>query len=100
MGANLLKPDGVDTKHAGEEYNLGFELEGLGDGETVETVTTEVIPATAGGLEMSGSPTIDGNKVSDLVSGGMPGNEYKVRFRIKTNAAPLIIKDMVVRVIP
>lgn len=92
----LIKPDGISIKHAGENLNIGFALDGLEAGETIMGVVTAATPE---GLMLNGNPLIDGNEISARVTGGSPGTNYRIRFAAATNMNVYIL-DYIVKVIP
>ena len=93
---NLLKPDAVWIKRVPDDYDLGFEIEGLGTDEVVESVAVSVAPS---GLALGGSPSIADNKVSERVHGGVAGQVYRLRFVVTTNTNDYTF-DYEVKVIP
>ncbi len=94
---NTLKPDEVWIKHAAESQFRGFTIDGLATGETISSVTVAVTPT--GELTVTTPGTVSGADISSLISAGLAGHEYRVRFTITTNAQPAIIKDYIVKVI-
>lgn len=95
--SNTMIPDGIWIKHEAESQFRGFTLEGLASGETVVSATVAVVPEDD--LTVTTPATVSGADVSSLISAGIAGHEYLVRFIITTSQQPAIVKDLAVKVI-
>lgn len=93
---NSLAPDAVWIKPAAASENRGFTI---GDLATGETITSVACASTPSGLTVGATGTVSGANVSTLISGGTAGKEYRVRYTIVTSAQPVVIRDLIVKVI-
>lgn len=73
------------TKRPDESYPVGFKYisPDLEEGEKLVSATTEIIPA--GSLAVSGLPVIEPDVVSQVIYGGVDGEEYHVKFKTVTS---------------
>jgi hypothetical protein len=79
----------VIKKRPIERFPIGFRFiaPDLEEGESIVAATAEIMPQNAGGLDLVGSPTIDGNDtVSQSIDGGTDGHDYYVRFTVTTSS--------------
>jgi hypothetical protein len=81
-----------DEKDYGETVPLTFDFApDLAVGETVASVITVEVELQRGGPDLtpgailSGPPAISGNKVVQLVTGGVIGANYLLRVKVSTN---------------
>lgn len=96
---NTMTPDAVWIKHAAESQYRGFTFEDLATGETIESCACTVLPSVVGELTAGATGTISGANVSTLISGGLAGHDYDVRFTIVTSSQPVVVKILQVKVI-
>ncbi len=94
---NTMKPDDTWVKHVADSQYKGFTLDGLATGETITSATVAVTPT--GSVTVTTPAAVVGANVSSLISGGVAGKEYRVRFTILTSNHPAIVKDLLVKVI-
>ena len=74
-----------------EQFSVGltYVSPDLEAGETITNVTTSIDPDEPNGIKPEGPPTIDAATVSQIISGGENGKEYKVKFQVTTSAGHL-----------
>ena len=85
--AKILKIDSFTPKRVDEDWVVGFNFVGrLGSGETISTATctatvfagTDASPSSI----ISGSTTITGNMVTQLIVDGVDGVIYQIQRRM------------------
>ena len=82
-------------KRTGETITLTFDFKKLvGTGETISSAEWQVevvegVDAAPGDME-SGAPSISGLLVSQLITGGVVGNTYRMICRATTSANQII----------
>ncbi len=88
-------------KDPGETVRLGIDFADLlATGETISTATAAI--RTAAGVTvaamLSGSASIDGSRVRQLVTGGTTGMSYKLSFTVTTSTGQTLIEGADLRV--
>lgn len=81
-----------DEKDFGETVPLTFDFaKDLAVGENITSVVSVEVELSRGGPDatpgaiLSGAPAISGNKVVQLVTGGVIGANYLIRVKVSTN---------------
>lgn len=74
----------IVTKSVTDKFAIGLQYQApdLEEGQAITKVETSVAPL---GLELIGNANIDGNGVSQMISGGEPGKDYSVLFEVTTS---------------
>ena len=87
-------------KAPAERFAIGLKYESpdLDEGQRVVSCSVEITPTEAGGLVTEGSPVIETDIVSQMVSGGLHGSEYYVKFLSVTSIGHIYEDSIFVRV--
>jgi hypothetical protein len=87
--------DFIILKYSAEKWAIGFRFfpPDLNEAETISSVETEISPAD-GNLSKVGDPSIDQDKVSQVIQGGASGQTYEVYFEVTTSVG-FIFKDKI-----
>jgi len=88
--------DAQREKHVSGKGYYGFDIVGLDAAETITACTCTVSPS---GLTLTGVVQIVGTKITQFISGGVAGTDYRLRFHITTNLAYEDDFDYVIKVI-
>jgi hypothetical protein len=88
--------DAQREKHVSGKGYYGFDLVGLDPLETIDTCTCVATPS---GLTLTGVVQIAGHKITQYISGGVAGTDYRLRFHIATNLGYEDDFDYVIKVI-
>lgn len=75
----------IITKSVSGKFAIGLEYQAP-DLKADETITDVVVTITPVGLTAEGAPVIDGNEVSQVISGGVAKKNYTVLFKVTTSA--------------
>ncbi|MFC1709500.1 hypothetical protein ACFL2J_05570 [Candidatus Omnitrophota bacterium] len=75
------------TKRPNEMFAIGLQYVSpdLGEGEEVVSCLVSISPDEPSGLQKSGSPVIEVDRVSQIVYSGEDGREYYVTFKTATS---------------
>ena len=74
-------------KRPSERFPIGFKFSTpeLADGETIVSAVITITPVESGGLSKLGSAVIDTDTVTQVVEGGIDGNDYYVTYIVTTS---------------
>lgn len=78
-------PRPIVMKSVSGKFKLGLQYQAP-DLEADETITDVEVTISPTGLTAEGGPEIDGNTVSQVISGGVIKKNYTVLFKVTTSA--------------
>lgn len=78
-------PRPIVMKSVSDRFEIGLQYQAP-DLETGETITDVEVTISPTGLTAEGAPVIDGNTVSQVISGGVIKKNYTVLFKVTTSA--------------
>ena len=87
-------------KTPSEQFAVGLKYESpdLDEGQRIVSCTVTITPTEASGLEVDGNPVIETDIVSQMIKGGVDGNDYYVKFTTVTSVGHVYEDSIFVRV--
>lgn len=75
------------TKRPDETYPVGliYTSPDIEEGETCVSCVVEIDPVESGGLSAVFDPVVEDDRVSQMLTAGLDGHEYKVKFKTTTS---------------
>lgn len=88
----------IVEKYISERFKIGLQYfpPDLPDGETIKSVEVGVEPE---GLKLEGNPTIEGNTVKQMISGGERWGDYAVTFNVEISTGNTFKNTILIRMI-
>ena len=88
----------IVEKYNSEKFKIGLQYfpPDLPDGETIVDIEVKVEPE---GLTLEGNPTIDGNTVKQMISGGKRWTDYSVNFNVMMSTGNNFKNTIIIRII-
>lgn len=88
----------IVEKHDSERFKVGLQYfpPDLPADETIESVEVSVEPE---GLILEGDPTIDGNTVKQMISGGEIWMDYAVTFNVEISTGNSFENSILIRIV-
>ena len=88
----------LSEKDPGETYPVAFTVSGLGATETITSATvactvllgTDATPSAV----LSGAATINGATITQIVTGGISGVDYKLKLTLVTSGSRTLVRAM------